>query len=198
MKVERIEDGKAGRVIVHLSEGLSFPLGKKECRNLEIEKGREFSWEQISWILEELVFPRGRNYLIYLLASKDYTIKEIEGKLRKAQYPDVVIEQVVSYGVEKHYLDDLRYAEDYVRTHKDGKSVRQLIYKLQEKGIPSSVLNELEAEDDRENLLPKVRRYYEKKTGGAYERRGKTYQYFVRKGYSSGLIKELLRELDEE
>lgn len=198
MKVERIEDGKAGRVIVHLSEGLSFPLGKKECRNLEIEKGREFSWEQISWILEELVFPRGRNYLIYLLASKDYTIKEIEGKLHKAQYPDVVIEQVVSYGVEKHYLDDLRYAEDYVRTHKDGKSVRQLIYKLQEKGIPSSVLNELEAEDDRENLLPKVRRYYEKKTGGAYERRGKTYQYFVRKGYSSGLIKELLRELDEE
>lgn len=198
MKVDRIEDGKAGRVIVHLSEGLSFPLGKKECRNLEIEKGKEFSREQISWILEELVFPRGRNYLIYLLASKDYTIKEIEGKLRKAQYPDVVIEQIVSYGVEKHYLDDLRYAEDYVRTHKDGKSVRQLIYKLQEKGIPSSVLNELEEEDDREDLLPKVRRYYEKKTGSAYERRGKTYQYFVRKGYSSGLIQDLLRELDEE
>lgn len=198
MKVERIEDGKAGKVIVHLSEGLSFPMGKKERRNLEIEKGKELSCEQISWILEELVFPRGRNYLIYLLASKDYTIKEIEEKLRKAQYPDMVIEQIVSYGIEKHYLDDLRYAEDYIRTHREGKSVRQLIYKLQEKGISSSILNELEAEDDREDLLPKVRRYYEKKTGSAYERRGKTYQYFVRKGYSSGLIQDLLRELDEE
>jgi SOS response regulatory protein OraA/RecX len=59
-------------------------------------------------------------------------------------------------------------------------------------------LNQLEAEDDREELLPKVQRYYEKKAGSSYERRGKTYQYFVRKGYSSGLIRDLIREVEED
>jgi regulatory protein len=198
VRIERIEEGKAGRVVIHLSSGLSFPLGKKESRNLELEVGKELFEEQISWILEELVFPRGRNYLIYLLSQKDYTCKEIADKLKKAQYPSDVIDQVLSYGLEKHYLDDFRYAEDYVRTHKTGKSIRQLIYKLSEKGISPTILNQLEAEDDWEELLPKVQRYYEKKAGSSYERRGKTYQYFVRKGYSSGLIRDLIREVEED
>jgi regulatory protein len=198
VRIERIEEGKTGRVVIHLSSGLSFPLGKKESRNLELEVGKELFEEQLSWILEELVFPRGRNYLIYLLSAKDYTCKEVADKLKKARYPDEVIEQILSYGLEKHYLDDLRYAEDYVRTHKSGKSMRQLTCKLLEKGIPSYILNQLEEEDDQEELLPKVRRYYEKKTGSAYERRGKTYQYFVRKGYSSGLVRDLIREVEED
>lgn len=145
-----------------------------------------------------MVFPRGRNYLIYLLASRDYTTKEVEQKLRKAEYPDLVIEQIIGYGITKHYLDDYQYAMDYIRLHKSGKSIRQLMYKLKEKGIPSYILNQIEEEDDREELLPKVRRYWEKKSGTPFEKKAKTCQYFMRKGYSAGLIRELIDECVKE
>ncbi|MCI5596159.1 MAG: RecX family transcriptional regulator [Lachnospiraceae bacterium] len=197
MKIDRLEEGTSGKYIIHLEDGTTFPIGKKESRNLELVEGKDLSIDQLEWIYEELVFPRGRNYLIYLLSSRDYTIKEIEEKFIKAGYPTTVIEQVIAYGVEKHYLDDLRYAEDYIRCHKGKKSIRQLCYLLERKGIPSCLLQQIPLEDDKEELMPMVKKYYEKKNGTPYERKAKTCQYFVRKGYSFSLIKELIWELDE-
>lgn len=143
-------------------------------------------------------FTRGRNYLIYLLAARDYTTKEIEKKLQKADYEEEVIAEIIQYGLEKHYLDDLRYAEDYIRCKKGTKSIRQLKYQLAQKGIPNYLLDQIEEEDSREELYDKVLRYRSKKTGTSYERDGKTYQYFVRKGYNGGLVKEILRAISED
>lgn len=142
-------------------------------------------------------FTRGRNYLIYLLAARDYTTKEIENKLRKADYEDEVIAEVIQYGLEKHYLDDLRYAQDYIRFKKGTKSIRQLKYQLSQKGISNYLLDQIEEQDSREELYEKVLRYRSKKTGSSYERDGKTYQYFLRKGYNGGLVKEILRTISE-
>lgn len=144
---------------------------------------------------EKKTFQRGRNYLIYLLSARDYTTKEIESKLKKAEYSDEVIEEVIQYGLEKHYLDDMRYAEDYIRLKKSTKSIRQLKYQLSRKGIPDFILNQIEESDDKEELQNKIYKYREKKTGTEYEKDAKTYQYFVRKGYNSSIIKELLRNI---
>lgn len=144
---------------------------------------------------EKKTFQRGRNYLIYLLSARDYTTKEIENKLKKAEYSDEVIEEVIQYGLEKHYLDDMRYAEDYIRLKKSTKSIRQLKYQLSRKGIPDFILNQIEQSDDKEELQNKIYKYREKKTGTEYEKDAKTYQYFVRKGYNSSIIKELLRNI---
>lgn len=147
---------------------------------------------------QKKTFERGRNYLIHLLSVRDYTTREIESKLRKAEYSDEIIEEVICYGIEKHYLDDARYAEDYIRIRKDTKSIRQLKYQLSMKGIPDFILDEIEEQDDKEELMRKICRYREKKSGTDYERDAKTYQYFVRKGYNSGIIKELLRNISHK
>lgn len=195
MKIVKLEDGKNGKNFVYLEDSTVFPIGKKECRNLELKEEKELSKEQLEWIFRELVFMRGRNYLIHLLASRDYTVKEIEDKLRKARYPDFVIEEIISYGIEKHYLDDLRYAEDYIRFRKGSKSIRQLKYQLSLKGISDDVLNQMEEDDDRKELEQQILKYRDKKSGSDFEKDAKTYQHFVRKGYNSGIIKELLRNI---
>jgi regulatory protein len=178
-----------------MEDGNSFPLGRKESRHLELSEGKELTEDQIQWIYEELVFPRGRNYLIYLLAARDYTEKEVKDKLRKAHYPEEMIERILNYGREKHYLDDFRYAQDYISSRKSSKSIRLLKYQLSMKGIPDSVLSKLEVDNDAEELLPLIERYWEKKKGNSYEKSAKTYQYFVRKGYNSSLVKELIRQV---
>lgn len=198
MRVIKVEEATGRRYIVHLEDGRTFPIGRKEGKQLELEEGKELTEEQLEWIFQELVFPRGRNFLIYLLASKDYTVQEVREKLVKSCYPDEIIEDILCYGVERHYLDDLRYAQDYTTLHKQSKSIRQIRYLLSRKGISESILAQLEEENDPEDLLPKVRRYWEKKKGTNYEKNGKTYQYFVRKGYDSSLIRDLIRMVEEE
>lgn len=198
MRIVRLEEAASGRYFVHMEDGSSFPVGRKESRNLELSEGGELSEEQLQWIYEELVFPRGRNYLICLLASRDYTEKEVTDKLLKAHYPESVIYEILSYGREKHYLDDSRYARDYIASHKTSKSIRHLKYQLSLKGIKDSILNQIEEENDIQDLLPKVERYWEKKKGTLYEKNAKTYQYFVRKGYDSSLMKELIQKISNK
>ncbi len=195
MQILRLEEASAGRYVVYMEDGMHFPIGRKEGKNLELEEGIELSQEKLDWMLQELVFPRGRNYLIYLLASRDYTIKEIRDKLEQAFYPDSVIEDIILYGLERHYLDDLRYAQDYIAIRKSSKSIRQLKYQLSMKGISSAILDDIEEQNDIEDLFPMVQRYWERKKGTPYEKNAKTYQYFVRKGYDSSIIKELIRKI---
>ena len=179
MRIVRLEEASAGRYFVHLEDGNSFPIGRKESRNLELSEGKELTEPQLQWIYEELVFPRGRNYLICLLATRDYTEKEVKDKLKKAHYPEVIIEEILNYGRERNYLDDFRYAQDYITLRKSSKSIRFLKYQLSMKGIPDAVLSWIEEDDDAEELLPAVERYWEKKKGNYYEKSAKTYQYFV-------------------
>ena len=195
MRIVRLEEASAGRYFVHLEDGSSFPIGRKESHKLELSEGKELEEEQLEWIFEELVFPRGRNYLICLLAGRDYTEKEVTDKLLKAHYPEHIIEEILNYGRERHYLDDLRYAQDYISARKAAKSIRYLKYQLSMKGISERILSEIEEYNDEEDLLPVVERYWEKKKGTLYEKNAKTYQYFVRKGYDSSLIKDLIRQI---
>ena len=195
MRIVRLEDASAGRYFVHLEDNTVFPIGRKESRNLELSEGKELDEERLQWIYDELVFPRGRNYLICLLAARDYTEKEVTDKLRKAHYPEHIIENILCYGRERHYLDDHRYAQDYVSARKSSKSIRHLKYQLSMKGISDHILSQIEEYNDAEDLLPAVERYWEKKKGSPYEKNAKTYQYFVRKGYDSSMIKDLIRQV---
>ncbi|MBE5956581.1 MAG: hypothetical protein E7253_09015 [Lachnospiraceae bacterium] len=195
MRIVRLEEASAGRCIIYLEDGSTFPLGRKEERSLELSEGRELTEEQLQWIYKELVFPRGRNYLICLLASRDYTEKEVKDKLHKACYPEHIIEEILHYGRERHYLDDFRYAEDYIAVRKHSKSIRQLKYQLSMKGIPDHILSQIKEENDRDDLMPVVERYWNRKKGTSYEKSAKTYQYFARKGYDSSMIKDIIRQI---
>lgn len=198
MRIVKLEKASAGRLFVSLEDGRCFPIGRREGKKLELEEDKDLTEEQIQWIYQELVFPRGRNYLICMLASRDYTIREVQDKLTKACYPEEIIADILRYGIEHHYLDDLRYAQDYMAAHRQSQSVRQIMYRLSRKGISDDVLSKLEAHNDPEELLPKVRRYWERREGSTYEKNGKTYQYFVRKGYDVALIRELIRTVSEQ
>lgn len=198
MRIVRLEEASAGRYFVHLEDGTVFPIGRKDSRNLELSEGTDLELQKLQWIYEELVFPRGRNYLVCLLASRDYTEKEVTDKLKKAHYPETIIEQILLYGRERHYLDDYRYAEDYIAARKSSKSIRQLKYQLSMKGISASILSQLDEQNDPDDLLPMVEAYWNKKKGTSYEKNGKTYQFFVRKGYDSSIIKEIIRQISNK
>ena len=71
---------------------------------------------------------RAKLRCMHLLERRDYTEKQLRDKLRlgKTQYPPEIIDEAIAYVKAYHYVDDARYARQYVECMKVKKSRRQI------------------------------------------------------------------------
>lgn len=197
MIVTKIEEGEKNRKKIYIDGEYAFFLYPKELRQYPIEVDEEVSKELYEEIRQKIVLIRAKRRMLALLSKKDYTCEEIARKLRQGYYCEDIIEEVISYGVCMHYLDDERYAREYINWKKESKSLRWISKELSRKGIAKSIYEpilDLE-EDDEEILRELICRYMRKQLGENFQKRQKTYRYFLQKGYSSSLIQEILSQL---
>lgn len=197
MIVTRIEEGEKNRKKIYIDGEYAFFLYPKELRQYPIEVGEELSDEIYEEIRQKVVLIRAKRKMLALLSKKDYTCEEIARKLRQGYYSEDIIEEAISYGVCMYYLDDERYAREYINWKKESKSLRWISQELSRKGIAKSIYEpilDLE-EDDEEILRELICRYMRKQSGENFQKRQKTYRHFLQKGYSSSLIREILSQL---
>ncbi len=81
-------------------------------------------------------------YAFYLLKSRDRSIGEMEGKLRRKEFSDEEISQTLKFLTQKNFLDDEKFAANFVRFKKTIKPVGKyyLQNKLLEKKIPKEII----------------------------------------------------------
>lgn len=131
-----------------------------------------------------------------ILERCDRSEHELREKLARNYEPEAV-EEAVQYVKSFHYLDDQRYARNYLSYRGQGKSRRQveqeLLYK---KGISREVLEAALPEADPGEEGEKIRRWLEKKQfdpeTAAPEEQRRMYQFLLRRGFSSA---DILREM---
>ena len=80
-------------------------------------------------------FLRGRKKSMELLNYKDRTEWELRDKLSQAEFEDTVIEDAVAYVQSFHYIDDERYAVNFVLAHKDSKSIQMMQQELKKRHV---------------------------------------------------------------
>ena len=132
---------------------------------------------------------RARHRALHILERSDRTEQELRTKLLQNYKPEAV-EDAVAYVKQYHYLDDMRYAVNYLNSRGRAKSRRQveqeLLYK---KGIARETLEaaiqEAEPQDEREQ----IRLWMEKKqicpeTASKEELR-RFYLFLMRRGFRS-------------
>ena len=88
--------------------------------------------EQLS---PEELRKRAIDKALYILEHSDKSEAELFRKLKLTGYPDETAQQAVDYVKAYNYLDDSRYALNYVRVHASVLSRRELSNKLLQKGI---------------------------------------------------------------
>ena len=134
-----------------------------------------------------------------LLKDMDYTEKALSGKLSGSGFPEEIVRVAVEAMKEAHYVDDRRFAENYLHSHAGSRSRLRLRMDLLNKGIPSDLADEVFADWEEENgsrifeeevsqiheLLRK--RHYDPETADWQETQ-KTKAFLMRKGYSSEVI----------
>lgn len=106
-----------------------------------------------------------KEYSLYLLAKRDYGVKELERKLVLKGYDTLEIKKMLEYYLSIGYLNDKKLIERLISYQiTNNKSKKQIEVYLIAKGFDNSevktLLNMIEFEDIEKNILEKhINRY---------------------------------------
>ncbi|MCI8374214.1 MAG: regulatory protein RecX [Lachnospiraceae bacterium] len=142
---------------------------------------------------------RAKHRALYLLERCDRTEQELRTKLSRSYEPEIV-EEAIRYVKQYGYIDDKRYALNYLKSRGQIKSRRQveqeLLYK---KGISRDILEEASQETEAQDEGLLIRRWMEKKhfspETATLEEQRRLYLFLMRRGFRS---EDILREFKRE
>ncbi len=166
MQVSQIKAIDKKRVKVYIDEELAFPLYLSEVRRYEIAEGVELSDEKYGEILTQIIYKRAKERALYILKDSDKTEREISDKLAGGAYPPAVINKTLEFLREYGYVDDERYAREYISSRSKSRSLKEIKNKLFIKGIHRDIIdNELEefAKDELYDAKELIYKLLEKK-----------------------------------
>lgn len=198
VSVTPLEKGK--REIL-LGNGITFSLYSGECRKYAIKEEGYLAEEDYQRILEEILMPRAKKRAMHLLEKMDRTKKQLSDKLGQNGYPKECIDSAIDYVESYHYVDDLRYAKNFIRYQQEKKSRMRLQMDLCKRGVPKELieqaLEEEYEEDDRQKIYQLLRkRKYDGNSNDQNEFR-KQYQFCMRRGYKSADVLFVMKNMDE-
>ncbi|MGL4357251.1 regulatory protein RecX [Cetobacterium sp.] len=169
--------------------GLNIGLNNEIVNKYDLKKREELSHEEYLQVLELAALSTS----YYYLAKRDYSKKEIYTKLVQKYWEKSVVLKVIKLLEELEYINDLEFAQNFVKNRKGAR--KKLEYDLKLKGISSEIikesLNYYESDDELEELSKAW-----DKLGAKDEQ--KKIASLMRKGYSYGDIKKIITRKQEE
>lgn len=142
-------------------------------------------------------------YALRLLSQRSYSEAGLSKKLREREVPPQAIAQIMAKLVNMHLIDDMRFAQNFVRTeanyrHASPYVIRQ---KLKLKGIGNSIIetvvgNNEEIPDESERAKYHAQKYATKYAPlSPFEKKQKIMAALFRKGFSSRAIQDAVNEV---
>ena len=201
MKVTGIEPCSKTKYKISLDGKFAFVLYKGELSRFHIREGEELSEETQQKIYSDVLLKRAKLRALHLLSDMDRTENALREKLRLGLYPQEIIDAAVEYVRSFGYLNDARYAENFVRSRQGMKSRREIRAQLLQKGVPSELIDDaFEACGEEGGEADAIRRLLEKKRFDpvcADEREiQRLYGYLARKGFSYETVRQVIQNYE--
>jgi regulatory protein len=193
-----VEHLQKGKYKVCLDSGECYTLYRSEIKSLGLREGDILTEENHEKLLYDMIGKRAKKRALHLLEQMDRTESQLREKLLAAGYPKECIEEAILYLYQYHYLDDLRYARNFIRYRQDKLSRLQLKQKLMAKGISKEhieiALEEEFSADETSQIATLLEKKHYQGEGKDTAQFRKTYQYLLRRGFLSGdILKEMER-----
>ncbi len=195
----RIPKGKT-RCTIMTDGGESFTVSVRDARLYGLEEGAEISASVLSLIREQL-----RKEILHesgiLLGGRDYTEKRLTEKLLERDYPEDLVQEAVQSLKEARYLDDRRFAEQYLSAHLSDRSIARIRQDLAQRGVDNKLIDEAvsacSVEEIQEEELAQIRQLLKKRhydpESADYAEQQKTAAFLYRRGFDAGLIRKAMR-----
>ena len=183
-----LEGKRTRRVRIRMEDGTTFCLYEKEARRLGLEAETEMTDEVYDHIVTELLLPRAKKRALHLLERQDRTRWNLSGKLSDSGYPPEVVREALTYIESFGYVDDDRYARNYIRYHQTSRSRGRIREDLLKKGIAKDVIEtalfeEYSASEDSLMASLLRKRHFDPDTADEKERMS-AFRFLIGRGFS--------------
>ncbi|MDO4453268.1 MAG: regulatory protein RecX [Eubacteriales bacterium] len=192
-------DSKKSRI--YLDQEFAFILYRQEMISYHISEGAEISEEQYRKILEETILRRAKLRCLNLLKTMDRTETQLRQKLKQGEYPEEIIERAIEYVKGYRYVDDERYARQYVHCFCEKKSRYQIIQELMRRGIERETIEQALEENPDIDETEQIQKWMEKRKfdpeNADVRERQRFYGFLMRRGFSAESIRKALRNAEK-
>jgi regulatory protein len=176
------------------------PVYKSDLRRLKLQQGAEIPDEKLMAFRQEYFYKRAMNKAVSSLGFSEKCEYDIRQKLARLCYDDEIIDTTLNTLRRYGYVDDLRYATCYIKSHIKKSGLKNITYQLSAKHISEDIIDEAislceipdEGDIIREIL---VKRYSMSQLANSQD---KVIRYMAGKGYDYRSVKTCLRELCED
>lgn len=180
---------------VFLDEDFALVLYRGEINRFGIKEGEELSEDTYQEILNDILFKRARERVLYLLKASDKTEQELVRKLKDGGYPKEAIEYAVGFVKEHRFINDEDYGKRYVEFNSRRKSEKQIQFELQRKGLDKEMIRDILKEQPVDEEA-QIQAYIRKKRIDPQEldrkERSKVMASLGRKGFSYEAVNRVL------
>ncbi len=169
-------------------------FGKRPKLPREISSLSE--WQELFNILE---YQLTKQYALRRLSSQSYHSYQLKKLILERLVQPSTIQKVIEECTAWGYLNDQIWLESFMQSHLKRHSQRALIAKLQAKGLPMEILQDIreqwqDPEIEKKSIKNLLQTRYRSKDLTQPQERQKIQLAFMRKGYSFVVIREVLEE----
>lgn len=187
MLITKLEKIDKKRTKVYIDYEYAFLLYPSDIRKYKIEEEQEITVEIYEEILEDTIYRRAKQKALAILKFMDRSESELAAKLKMAHYTEEIVNRTIEYVRSYHYIDDERYATNYIVSRKDTKSRKQIQMELLHKGISKEVIENIfpkNPDNDKEALKKAIRKKTDNIENLSMEQKQKLFTSLYRKGFS--------------
>lgn len=182
---------------ITLDDGQIFNVTLEVYVTYKLKTGKEFEYEEIDKIIEDSDKQIGLEYALNVISKAQKSRKELNDKMKQKGINENSREQVLLRLEELNYINDEKYALDFVQYYSPYKGKLRLKAELNQKGIPHEFIEN--ALETLENEVESCHLLAEKFVRNKIEfDKNKLIRHLMTKGFTYDIIKEAINLLEIE
>jgi len=188
---------KTNKYEVCLYSDEKFYVSDEIMVKYKLRDNLEITEEEIAGIKEEWNYSTCKDIALKYIKNRMHSEREVEEYLKGKKYSYDIIERVISFMREYKFIDDTKFAEEYINQNMN-KSIgyNKILFYLSSKGISSettSILKEkyFNSEDEYERAKELSKKHIELE-GTSPKSINKLGRKLYTKGYSEEIIYEII------
>jgi regulatory protein len=199
-KIEAQKNNK-DRYSIFLDDAFAFGVHVDVLVQHGLRKGMELNEEAISELMYDETLKKAVQVGVKQVSYKQRTCKEVKDKLRGLEYSEAHIEAAIEKLEEMGFLDDLRYAEEFVDTRQKRYGRKRIFLELKKRGITENIANNaldtfLDEDAGYAQALEMGRKKYASCSDIDPRKAAARVQgQLLRKGYSYDVVNRIIKEL---
>lgn len=142
MYISQIEVLDKTRRWVSIDGEERFWLYRSDISELHLEEKQIISDDLFESIMQDKVLLYAKKKALELLERMDRSESELRAKLLQRDFSEHIVSEAIAYTKKFHYLDDLRFATNFIYTRSSTKSKKQICYSLYQKGVSKETVEE--------------------------------------------------------